>query len=126
MGDTQEETWKQNCSNEENVVNYKFKHDDMESWLILTAIGADRTLIDQMERNPDGSYPVKFEVGGVTLNFFEVAKRIDESIDVMVTEKAKKLLDQKFNGVIGEINEIQERLENQKATLFQYDWEKEE
>ena len=39
-------------------------------------------------------------------------------------DKAKKLLDSKYESLLKEINDIQERLEYQKKELFKYDWEK--
>lgn len=34
------------------------------------AIGNDRSLIDKMKKNNDGSYSVDFKVGGVSLDFY--------------------------------------------------------
>lgn len=44
------------------MMNYKPEYGDMELWLICAAIGSDHDLIDKMQKNPDGSYPVKFEL----------------------------------------------------------------
>ena len=107
------------------MMNYTPKHDDMEMWMICTAIGSDHDLIDKMKTNPDGSYPVKFEVGGVELDFSKVANRVDEQISEMVKKKAESLLNERYNSLLGEIYDIQERLENQKNKLFKYEWEKE-
>ena len=52
-----------------------------------------------------------------------MAQRIDEEIASLVKNKAQNLLDEKYSNLIGEIYEIQERIENQKQKLFQYDWE---
>jgi len=106
------------------MVSYKPKHGDMEMWLICEAIGKDRNLIEKMEKNEDGSYPVVFSVGGVELDFCAVAKRIDEQISELVNNKAHALLHDQYEGLIGKIYEIQERLENQKKEFFQYEWEK--
>ncbi len=39
-------------------------------------------------------------------------------------DKAKKLLDSKYDSLLSEIYDIQERLVNQKKDLFKYEWEK--
>lgn len=104
------------------MVNYKPKHGDMEIWLIVAAMGKDTKLIDKMKKNEDGSYPVIFSVGGVELDFNLVARRIDESINAMVADKAKSLLCESYGNLLDEINEIQERIESQKE-IFRYDWE---
>lgn len=104
--------------------NYKPKHGDMEMWLICVAGGTKREEMKNMKVNPDGTYTVKFEVGGVELDFSAVAKRIEESIDVLVEDKARRLLSSKYDSLIGEMYDIQERLVNQKKDLFKYEWEK--
>lgn len=104
--------------------NYKPKHGDMEMWLICVAGGTKREEMKNMKANPDGTYTVKFEVGGVELDFSAVAKRIEESIDVLVEDKARRLLSSKYDSLIGEMYDIQERLVNQKKDLFKYEWEK--
>lgn len=105
------------------MTNYKMKHGDMELWLILAALGEgnQRKNTDDFTRNPDGSLPVKFEVGGVELDFSNVAKRIEDSIDSLVMSKAQQLLEIKYSRLINEIADIQEQLENQKETLFKYE-----
>ncbi len=107
------------------MIDYKPKYKDMEMWLICVAIDKDHKLIDKMQKNEDGSYPVVFSVGGVELDFSVVAKRIDEQISELVNNKAHALLYDQYEGLVGEIYEIQERLENQKKEFFQYEWEKE-
>ena len=106
------------------MINYKPKHGDMEMWLICTAIGEKSELLDKMKKNEDGSYPIVFTVGGVEVDFTRVAKRIDEQINNLVEEKAKEFVAEKYESLFEELNDIQERLENQKNNLFQYDWEK--
>ena len=108
------------------MINYKPKHGDMEMWMICVALKGQHELIDAMEKNEDGSYPVIFSVGGIKLDFSAVAKRIDEQISSMVEEKAKELLDKKYEDLIGEIFDIQERIKYQKEKLFKYDWEQTE
>ena len=73
--------------------------------------------------NEDGSYPVVFSVGGVELDFSTVAKRIDESVNMLVEDKAKELLNNKYGKLIKEIEEIQDKLEEQKGKIFRYDYE---
>lgn len=104
---------------------YKPKHGDMEMWLICTAGETKREEMKNMKVNPDGTYTVKFEVGGVELDFSTVAKRIDESINALVESRAQKLLDSKYGSLLDEIYDIQERLENQKKDLFKHEWERE-
>lgn len=104
------------------MMNYKPKSGDMEMWLICVAMGKDISLIDKMQKNEDGSYPVVFSVGGVELDFSKVAKRIDDQISELVTSKAQKLLDERYEGLLKDIYDIQERIENQKER-FKYEWE---
>ena len=104
-------------------MNYKPKRGDMELWLICVATASDLEKSANMKHNSDGTYTVKFEVGGVDLDFSAVAKRIEDSIDFLVESKAQQLLDAKYGRLINEINNIQERLKDQKETLFRYDWE---
>lgn len=105
------------------MTNYRPKHGDMEMWIICAALKGQYELIDTMKKNEDGSYPVVFSVGDVELDFKAVARRVDEAINGMVENKAKELLNQKYEGLIGELNDIQERINNQKENLFKYDWE---
>ena len=107
-------------------MNYKPKHGDMEMWLICTAGETKREEMKNMKVNPDGTYTVKFEVGGVELDFSTVAKRIDDSINALVESKAQKLLDSKYGSLLQEIYDIQSRLKNQKKDLFKYEWENED
>lgn len=102
------------------MMNYKPKQGDMELWLITAASDVDK--LKQMKRNEDGSYPVVFSVGGVELDFSKVAKRIDSQITKLVTSKAQTLLDEHYGNLIKDINDIQERIENQKER-FKYEWE---
>lgn len=105
------------------MTNYKPKHGDMEMWMICAAIGEKQELIDKMKKDEDGSYPVIFSVGGIELDFNKVAKRVDEQISELVKSKAESLLNEKYGNLIGEIMDIQERIEAQKDRLFKYDWE---
>ena len=49
------------------MMNYRPKHGDMELWLICAATNGDNDKILEMVNEKDGTYPVKFEVGGVEL-----------------------------------------------------------
>lgn len=102
--------------------NFKPEHGSMEMWLVCVALGKNHKLIDKMQKNEDGTYPVVFSVGGVELDFSLVAKRIDEQISEMVTNKAKALLDERYEDLLGEIMDIQETIKEQKER-FRYDWE---
>lgn len=105
------------------MVNYKPKHGDMEMWMICVAIKDQHKLIDKMQKNEDGTYPVFFSVGGVELDFSQVAKRVDEQISILVEERAKELVNSQYGNLIEELMDIQERIEQQKEKLFKYDWE---
>lgn len=102
--------------------NFKLEHGSMEMWLVCEAIGKNRELIDKMQKNEDGTYPVVFSVGGVELNFSLVANRIDEHLNELVANKAIELLDERYEDLLGEIMDIQERIKGQKER-FKYDWE---
>lgn len=105
------------------MTNYKLKRGDMEMWMICVAIGEKHELIDKMEKNDDGSYPIIFSVGGIELDFSRVAKRVDEQISELVKNKAEALLEERYGNLIGEIMDIQERIKDQKESLFKYEWE---
>lgn len=99
-------------------------YNSMEMWVICAAIGSNRDLIDKMKKNKDGSYPVVFSVGGVELDFNMVTKRIKEQLDEFVAEKAMTLLIKRYDGLLDDISDIQERLSNHKE-MFKYVWEEE-
>ena len=92
------------------MMNYRPKHGDMELWLICAATNGDNDKILEMVNEKDGTYPVKFEVGGVELDFSVVAKRIEDSIDELVASKAQEFLDDKYENLIKGISDIQERI----------------
>ena len=96
--------------------------EDIRMWVICEAIGKDRDLFEKMKKNEDDSYSVFFSVGGVELNFDNVAKRIGECFNDAVTKKAQELLDTKYNDLCIEIDDIQERIREQKSR-FKYEWE---
>jgi hypothetical protein len=101
------------------ITNYN----DFRVWLVSTCMAAtDKDKVDCMQHDGNGNYPVIFSVGGVELDFDAVAKGIEESLDAMVTEKAVQLLNNKYQGIIDDVMDIQERISEQKH-LFKYDWE---
>ena len=102
--------------------NFEPKHGSMEMWLVCVALGKNHKLIDEMQKNEDGTYPVVFSVGGIELDFGLVANRIDEQISELVSNKAQALLNERYDDLVGEIYEIQERLKEQKEK-FKYEWE---
>ena len=104
--------------------NTLLERNSMERWLTLVALGKEHT-VTELQRNADGTYPVTFSIGGVELDFSLVAERIESSLDELVSSKAQKLLDERYESLLKEIRNIQERIELQKE-YFQYDWEKEE
>ena len=99
------------------MMNYRPKHGDMELWLICAATNGDNDKILEMVNEKDGTYPVKFEVGGVELDF---SKRIEDSIDELVASKAQEFLDDKYENLIKGISDIQERIYDQKEKFFKY------
>lgn len=104
------------------MTNYKPKYGDVEAWMIRTAIGEEYDLIYEMQKNEDGSYPVSFMVGGIELDFSKVARRVDEEISELVAKRAQALLNEKYEDLIGELMDMQERIKEQKE-CFKYEWE---
>lgn len=101
------------------ITNYN----DFRVWLVATCLTKiDREEAERMEHDENGNYPVVFSVGGVQLDFDVAIKRIEESLDDMVAEKAVQLLNDKYQCIIDDIADIQERVKDQKH-LFKYDWE---
>ena len=110
--------------------SFKPESGTTEMWLVCTAIGKNHRLIDEMQKNADGTYPVVFSVGGVELDFHKVAERIQEEIDRIESsvneramQKAEELIKEKYDNLIGELMDIQERIEHQKEMFFKYEWE---
>lgn len=98
--------------------NYKFKHGDIEAWLIAAAIDGEQEVYDRIQRDPEGGYPVLFSVGGVELDFTKVAKRIDESIDTYVLDKAQQLLSDKYGTLSCEVDKMLEKIKEHEDVLF--------
>ena len=104
------------------MANFNPSTDNIEMWVICEAIEADHHLISDMKANEDGTYPVFFSVGGVELDFNNVAKRIKESFNDAVTKKAQELLDDMYSDLTSEIYDMQERIKQHQAR-FKYDYE---
>lgn len=106
------------------MINFKPTHvkEDTRMWLICTVVGKDHDLIKKMKYNEDGTLPIFFSVGGVELDFNRVAERIETMFDEVVAKKAQELLDAKYNDLLNEIDDIQERIKEQRQR-FKYDWE---
>ena len=102
------------------MTNVKPKRDSLEMWLILTSVGKDVDLINQMKKDEDGSYQVEFKVGGLELDFNNVVERLDKSLDDLVVRKATELLQDKYSDIINDIQDIQDRISHQKER-FKYD-----
>ena len=98
--------------------------EDIRMWVVCTAVGPDYDLISKMTKDEDGNYPVFFSVGGVELNFDNVAKRIEECFSTAVTNRAQELLDAKYDDLLSEIDDMQERIREQKQR-FKCEWETE-
>lgn len=109
--------------------NYKIEPRTTAFWLIKSMIGEDHELWDKMTQNEDGSYPIIISVGGVELDFTKVVERIDnylddvdKNIDDKVADKAMEILEKKYDGLMDDIYDLQERVKGQKERL-KYDWE---
>lgn len=102
------------------MTNVKPKRDSLEMWLILTSVGKDVDLINQMKKDEDGSYQVEFKVGGLELDFNNVVERLDKSLDDLVARKATELLQDKYSDIINDMQDIQDRISHQKER-FKYD-----
>lgn len=104
------------------MVNYKPDRTDMGLWVICSAIGDEHEKAKQIQKNDDGTYPIMFSVGGVELDFDKVIKRLDEDLDRLVERKAQKLIDLRYEDLIKDIRDIQERSKYHKDRL-KYEWE---
>ena len=70
------------------------------------------------------SYDIVFTVNGVELDFQKIINTLVEQYNIQVEKSAKKLLKDRFSSIIDDLDDIQERVDNQKL-IFKYDWEKE-
>ena len=103
--------------------SWKPESGSIEMWIIATAIGKQHDLIDQMQKNEDGSYPIHLSVGGIKLDLSLVVKRIEEEIDRLTKDRAQRLLEEKLFDVCSELEDMQERIRDLKKRYFRYDWE---
>ena len=99
------------------MVDFKHWKNDFGSVLISIAIGNNEELIDKIKYNDDGTLTIIFSVGGIELDFNKVVDVIEINLDKFITEKASTLLLNKYDGLIEEINEIKQRLENQREKI---------
>lgn len=97
-------------------------------WAFCEAIGKERNLIKTVQDNSSTenpkSYDVVFTVNGVELDFERVLNQLLSCYNKDVENKAKKLLTQKYENLISEMEEITDRI-NSQSKLFPYDWENE-
>lgn len=70
------------------------------------------------------SYDIVFTVNGVELDFQKMINTLVEQYNMQVEKSAKNLLKNRFSSIIDDLDDIQERVDNQKL-IFKYDWEKE-
>lgn len=104
------------------MIKFDIMREDMGKHIILESIGPNRHLIDKMKHNEDGTYDVTLIMGGVELDFNLFAKVVDDQLATLIEKRAQALLDSKYSDLINEINDIQERIQDQKDK-FKYDWE---
>lgn len=95
---------------------------NMAQRIVLESIGPNHHLIDQMQQNDEGTFDVVLTVGGVQLDFDRFAEIIEQQLEEFIEGEAQALLDKKYADLICEIEDIQERIQNQKER-FKYDWE---
>ena len=93
---------------------------DVGMWVICEAIGSQHNLIDKIKFDEGHMLDICLTVGGVELDFSNVAKCINEVFNEAVTAKAQELLTNKYDSLISSINDIQERINEQKER-FSYE-----
>lgn len=117
------------------------KHEDLAMWVICSAIGKQSELIDKIEKKSEKDSiltDVKLIVGGVELDFNNVVVSLQQNFDIQldkikasvgkeafekrVADKVKDIIDEKYNSLLGDLYDIQERLESHKE-VFKYEWE---
>ena len=96
---------------------------NMATRIVLESIGSNHHLIDQMKQNDDGTFDVVLTVGGVQLDFDRFTEVIENQLEELIEGEAQALLDKKYADLVCEIEDIQERIQNQKEK-FKYDLEK--
>jgi len=96
-------------------------------WAVCHAVDGDGQTVQIMKNsktdNPK-SYDIVFTVNGVELDFQKIINSLVEQYNIQVEKSAKKLLKDRFSSIIDDLDDIQERVDNQKL-IFKYDWEKE-
>lgn len=115
---------------DKRIYNYKPGKNDMEMWLICHALGEASEgngyhLIDNMERNDEGSLPVEFKVGGVPLDFGLVAEHLDKSLNDMINREATNIFIKKCNNIISELENIEDNVSDLSDEIFKYNWKTE-
>jgi len=70
----------------------------------------------------DGCRDVKFSVGGVELDFEKVIKAIEQNFDIAIEERARKIVNEKFDNLLNIIDDVTERVSDQ-TEMFKYNWE---
>lgn len=96
-------------------------------WAVCHAVnGTSETELIQKNSKTDNpkSYDIIFTVNGVELDFQKMINTLVEQYNMQVEKSAKKLLKDRFSSIIDDLDDIQERVDNQKL-IFKYDWEKE-
>lgn len=104
------------------MTNWQPNPEDFGMWVVCEAIGKDHDFPKKSKRNEDGSFSVMFSVGGVELDFNNVITAIKNSFNNAITEKAQGLLEEKYDDLLNEIDDMQKRIREQKER-FKYDWE---
>ena len=96
-------------------------------WAVCHAvndISGTKEIMKHSKTDNPKSYDIVFTVNGVELDFQKVINTLIEQYNMQVEKSAKKLLKDRFSSIIDDIDDIQERIDNQKL-IFKYDWEKE-
>ena len=96
--------------------------DDIAMWAVCEATGNQYDLVDKMKVDENGLRDVVFSVGGIELDFLKVIHRMQDIFKDSVNKKAQELLSRKYQTLIDEVIDIQERIESQ-TERFKYDWE---
>lgn len=109
-------------------------------WIVCEAIGKDYDKIDKMEIDRDDKLvaEIEFKVGGVELDFNRVVKGIEDNFDSAVKdikkklsadeferrveERAMEILKERYGSLIGDLSDMQERIESHKDK-FRYTFE---
>lgn len=95
--------------------------------IVLYAINDEvRNNLDKIEviesENGDLLKDIKLIVGGVELDFERVVKRIGEQFDNAIENRAVDIINEKFQSLSSELDDLQERVTENKER-FKYNWE---